>query len=152
MTGWRVGYVVAPTDVDGPLAKAQQPVVSHASSISQKGAEAALAGPQDCVRRMRDAYQERRDAAVALLDETSVAYVRPHGAFYLMVDVSRAGDSLDFAKRLLKEVQVSVVPGSAFGPGGEGWVRVSLCIARDTLEAGLTRLVDVLEAASSRSG
>jgi aspartate/methionine/tyrosine aminotransferase len=114
--------------------------VGNASSISQKGAEAALSGPQDCVHEMRDAYRDRRDAAAAILDERGIGYVRPRGAFYLMADVSPAGESLAFAKRLLQQEHVSVVPGSAFGPGGEGWVRVSLCVDPDTLAAGLDRL------------
>jgi aspartate/methionine/tyrosine aminotransferase len=140
MTGWRVGYVVAPPPVAQALGKAQEPVVGNASSISQKGAEAALSGPQDCVREMRDAYRDRRDTAAAILDERGIGYVRPRGAFYLMADVSPAGESLAFAKRLLQEEHVSVVPGSAFGPGGEGWVRVSLCVDPGTLAAGLDRL------------
>ena len=140
MTGWRLGYVVAPPAVAPALGKAQEPVVGNASSISQKGAEAALTGPQDCVAEMCAAYRQRRDAAVSLLDAAAVGYVRPRGAFYLMVDVSPAGDSLSFARRLLSEQHVSVVPGSAFGPGGEGWVRVSLCVDPETLTAGLERL------------
>jgi aspartate/methionine/tyrosine aminotransferase len=148
MTGWRLGYVVAPPEVAAALAKAQEPVVGNASSISQKGGEAALSGPQDCVRQMREAYRERRDIATALLDEAGVGYVRPRGAFYLMADVSPAGGSLPFAKRLLQEEHVSVVPGSAFGPGGEGWVRVSLCVDPDVLREGLVRLA----AAVDRSG
>ena len=72
--------------------------------------------------------------------EAGVAYVRPRGAFYLMADVSPAGESLPFARRLLEEERVSVVPGSAFGAGGEGWVRLSLCVAPETLTAGVARL------------
>ena len=144
MTGWRLGYVIAPPEVALALSKAQEPVVGNASSVSQKGGEAALTGPQDCVREMRDAYRERRDLATAVLDEAGVAYVRPRGAFYLMADVSPAGESLSFAKRLLQEAHVSVVPGSAFGPSGEGWVRVSLCVDPEVLAEGLTRLAGVL--------
>ena len=140
MTGWRLGYAVAPPKVAPALAKAQEPVVGNASSISQNGAEAALTGPQDCVREMCDAYRGRRDLAIARLDAAGVGYVRPRGAFYLMVDVSPAGESLALAKRLLEEQHVSVVPGSAFGPRGEGWVRVSLCVEPATLAAGLDRL------------
>ena len=144
MTGWRLGYVIAPPDVALALSKAQEPVVGNASSVSQKGGEAALTGPQDCVLEMRDAYRERRDLATAVLDEAGVAYVRPRGAFYLMADVSPAGKSLSFAKRLLQEAHVSVVPGSAFGPSGEGWVRVSLCVDPEVLAEGLTRLAGTL--------
>jgi len=150
MTGWRLGYVVAPSVVASALSKAQEPVVGNASSISQKAGEAALTGPQDCVRKMRDAYGERRNLAMAILDDVGVAYVRPRGAFYLMVDVSPAGDSLEFAKRLLEEHHVSVVPGSAFGPGGEGWVRVSLCVDPAVLGDGLRRLGTALSGPTTR--
>jgi aspartate/methionine/tyrosine aminotransferase len=140
MTGWRVGYVVAPAGAASAIAKAQEPVVGNASSISQKGAEAALLGPQDCVAEMCAAYRARRDATLPRLDSAGVRYVRPAGAFYLMVDVSAASESLPFAKRLLAEDRVSVVPGSAFGPGGEGWVRVSLCVDPGVLGDGVERL------------
>jgi aspartate/methionine/tyrosine aminotransferase len=148
MTGWRVGYVVARPDVAAAIAKAQEPVVGNASSVSQKAAEAALLGPQDCVHTMRDAYRERRDAVVAQLEQAEVDHVRPRGAFYLMVDVSPAGESLPFAKRLLQEQQVSVVPGSAFGPGGEGWVRASLCVDPEVLREGIERLAALVRAGS----
>jgi aspartate/methionine/tyrosine aminotransferase len=145
MTGWRIGYTVAPSGLGPTLVKAQEPVVGNASSVSQKGAEAALAGPQACVAAMRDAYRARRDAACAQLDALGVGYVRPRGAFYLMVDVSAAGDSLAFAKRLLADEHVAVVPGSAFGPSGEGFVRVSLSCAPEVIEEGLRRLAACLQ-------
>jgi aspartate/methionine/tyrosine aminotransferase len=148
MTGWRLGYVVAPPDVASVISKAQEPVVGNASSISQKAGEAALTGPQTCVHEMRDAYRERRDLAMAILDEAGVAYVRPRGAFYLMADVSPTGASLPFATRLLQEDHVSVVPGSAFGPRGEGWVRVSLCVDPDVLREGVGRLARAVSGAS----
>jgi aspartate/methionine/tyrosine aminotransferase len=144
MTGWRVGYVVAEPAVAAAIAKAQEPVVGNASSVSQKAAEAALAGPQQCVREMRDAYRSRRDAAVAQLDASGVGYVRPRGAFYLMVDVARAGESLAFATALLERRGVVTVPGSAFGPTGEGYVRVGLCVDPDVLREGLDRLAAAL--------
>jgi aspartate/methionine/tyrosine aminotransferase len=151
MTGWRIGYVVAPAPVAEVIGKLQEPVVASASSISQKAAEAALLGPQDCVGQMRDSYRERRDLALALLDEAGVGYVRPRGAFYLMVDTSPAGASMDFARRLLLEEKVATVPGSAFGPGGEGMVRVSLATARDALERGLTRLAATVRRSATRT-
>ena len=144
MTGWRIGYTVSPPVLAPALVKAQEPVVGNAASVSQKAAEAALLGPQDCVGEMRDAYRARRDATIAQLDAAGVGYVRPRGAFYLMVDVSAAGESLAFARRLLEEHQVSVVPGSAFGPTGEGMVRVSLSVAPEALRAGIERLAAAL--------
>jgi aspartate aminotransferase len=138
MTGWRVGYVTAPTEAATAIAKAQEPVVGNASSVSQKGAEAALLGPQDCVAEMRDAYRERRDTVCDRLDAEGVAFVRPRGAFYLMVSVGE--DSWSFARRLLEEHGVAVVPGEAFGASGKTSVRVSLCIDPEVLAAGVERL------------
>lgn len=144
MTGWRIGYVVASAELAATIGKMQEPVVASASALSQKGAEAALQGPQDVVGRMVDSYRERLDLAMELLDGEGIGYVRPRGAFYLMVDTSPAGDSLEFAQRLLREEQVATVPGSAFGPNGEGMVRVSLASSRQNLEIGLKALSDCL--------
>jgi aspartate aminotransferase len=149
MTGWRVGYVAAPLAVASALTKAQEPVVGNASSISQKAAEAALLGPQDCVDAMLQAYKSRRDTVVDKLDRAAMRHVRPRGAFYLMVDVSPADNSLLFARRLLDEQHVSVVPGSAFGPRGEGWVRVSLCVDPEILGEGVARLIDAIRATAA---
>jgi aspartate aminotransferase len=145
MTGWRVGYVVAPGGVAPLLARAQEPIVSSASTISQKAAEAALSGPQHSVARFRDAYRRRRDGALAQLDAAGVGYARPGGAFYLMVDVSAAADGREgFARRLLLDHGVAVVPGTAFGAGGAGMVRVSLAAAHDAIAVGLARLCTAL--------
>jgi aspartate/methionine/tyrosine aminotransferase len=144
MTGWRIGYVVASIALASTIGKLQEPVVASASSLSQKGAEAALLGPQDVVGKMVGSYRERRDFAMALLDGEGIGYVVPRGAFYLMVDTSPAGDSLEFAQRLLREEHVATVPGSAFGPGGEGMVRVSLASAKEDLEVGLKALSSCL--------
>jgi aspartate/methionine/tyrosine aminotransferase len=151
MTGWRVGYVVASPEVVRALAKAQEPVVSSTSTISQKAAEAALLGPQDVVAAMRDEYRRRRDLALALLDAAGVGYARPSGAFYVMVDVGDAEPSEAFVHRLLRDARVAVVPGSAFGEGGEGLVRVSLAASSETIETGLERLVSALGPTSSRA-
>jgi aspartate aminotransferase len=144
MTGWRVGYVVARNGVAALIAKSQEPIVSSASTISQKAAEAALAGPQDAVAGFRESYRRRRDAALELLDAADVGYARPGGAFYLMVDVSSAGDDGAFARRLLLEQHTAVVPGSAFGAGGAGMVRVSLAASDQAIITGLDRLRQLL--------
>jgi aspartate aminotransferase len=141
MTGWRVGYVVAPADVSEQLALYQEPVVSCTSTISQHGALAALGGPQECVGEMRDAYRARRDLAVEALSSEGVPHVLPHGSFFLMADISQTGlASWDFCYRLLEEEHVAVVPGAAFGPGGEGFVRISLAAAPESVAEGTRRL------------
>lgn len=148
MTGWRIGYVVVPDptvhDLMGQLAEA---TISCPSTIGQRAALAALRGPQDHVAAARDAYRERRDAAVSLLTARGIGCVRPSGAFYLMVDVSAATtDSDAFARRLLAERHVAVAPGATFGVAGEGFVRVSLAAGRDEVLEGLERLADQVQA------
>jgi aspartate/methionine/tyrosine aminotransferase len=149
MTGWRVGYVVAPASFTELLVLEQEPVVSCASTVSQHAALAALAGPQDCVGLMRDAYRDRRDLAIAELEDRGVGCVRPRGGFFLMVDISPTGlDSWTFCRRLLDEEGVAVVPGVAFGACGEGFVRVSLAAAPERVSEGVRRLADLVVHAS----
>ncbi len=117
MTGWRIGYVVAPPAIAEVITKLQEPVVSCASAVSQKAAEAALAGPQTCVAQMRHAYQSRRDAALSILRQAGVSTNMPRGAFYLLVDTSRVTqDSYAFARQLLHEQRVAVAPGETWRP------------------------------------
>ncbi|GIG24279.1 aminotransferase [Cellulomonas denverensis] len=146
MTGWRIGYAVSRNEqVIDLLGQVAEATVACPSSVGQRAALAAVTGPQDEVAAAVDSYRERRDAAVELLTTRGIGCVRPEGAFYLMVDVSAATtDSEAFALRLLDERHVSVSPGSAFGPGGEGMVRVSLASERSALLAGLDRLADLI--------
>jgi aspartate/methionine/tyrosine aminotransferase len=141
MTGWRVGYAVASQEVAALIAKLQEPFFSSASSISQKAAEAALAGSQDCVAEMRREYEKNRDLASALLADAGLGFVKPLGTFYVMVDISPFGmDSYTFAKRLLQEAAVAVAPGRTFGPSADGYVRVSLAPTGEEIRRGLARL------------
>jgi aspartate aminotransferase len=146
MTGWRIGYVVSRSEmVVDLLGQVAEATVACPSSVGQRAALAALTGPQDEVATAVASYRERRDAARALLAERGVPSVEPQGAFYLMVDVSAATDDSEaFALRLLDERHVSVSPGSAFGAGGEGMVRVSLASERAGLLEGLGRLADLV--------
>ena len=141
MTGWRIGYVIGPDSFIKQLSLHQEPVVSCASMVSQHAALAALRGSQRCVTEMVDAYRARRDALVAQLDALGCGYVRPQGSFFLMVDVRPSGlDSWAFSLQLLEQEHVAVVPGAAFGPGGEGFVRVTLAASEDILSLGVARL------------
>jgi aspartate/methionine/tyrosine aminotransferase len=150
MTGWRLGYAVAPPALAPVLAAAQEPVVSCPSTVAQKAAEAALRGPTEQVEAMRSAYRRRRDAALAVLDAAGVGYTRPRGAFYVFVDVGGARlPSRDLARRLLDDAAVAVVPGSAFGEVGEGYVRVSLAAPEETVREGFGRLARTLAGAES---
>ena len=141
MTGWRVGYAVAAQSVSGYIAKLQEPFFSCASSVSQKAAEAALLGSQDCVAEMRKQYQEHRDLATRLLTDAGLAFVEPEGTFYTLVDISPFNtESYVFAKRLLQDAGVAVAPGRTFGPSGDGYIRVSLAPTAGEIREGLTRL------------
>jgi aspartate aminotransferase len=140
MTGWRVGYLVAEAELASSIGKTQESVVLNAAAISQKAAEAALLGPQAHREEMRLFYRDRRDEAIGLLDEAGVDYVRPAGAFYLMVRLPPGTDSRTFAVSLLETHRVAVTPGVGFGPSGEGMVRISLSTQSETLRLGLERL------------
>jgi aspartate/methionine/tyrosine aminotransferase len=141
MTGWRVGYAVASEPVARLIAKLQEPFFSCASSISQKAAEAALEGPQDCVAEMRREYRENRDLTVEMLEDAGLAFVKPMGTFYTMVDITPFGmDSYTFATKLLQQEGVAVAPGSTFGPSADGYIRVSLAPTSGEIREGLTRL------------
>lgn len=142
MTGWRMGYVTGPSDVIELVAKVQEPLLSCATSISQKAGQAALDGDQRCVEEMTDSYRVRRDMVVDILREGGLLVSVPRGAFYIIADVSRAGaDSYGFARRLVETSGVAVAPGETFGPSGAGKVRLSLATAAPDLREGAERLV-----------
>ncbi|GAC1341255.1 MAG: pyridoxal phosphate-dependent aminotransferase [Candidatus Dormibacteria bacterium] len=143
MTGWRIGYAVAPRELAPTLAKAQEPLISCVNTPTQHAALAALTGPQQIVAEMRDAYHQRRDLALTVLAGATLHAFTPEGAFYLWVDIRGIGlPSREVAMRLLDERGVAVAPGSAFGERGEGFLRVSLASSAGALSEGLRRLVD----------
>lgn len=146
MTGWRVGYLVAPPGLTESVIKAQEPITSCVNAPAQKAAVAAITGPQGVVTEMRKSYRERRDLVVDLLDAEGILYVRPTGAFYLMVDISSSGLSdLEFDRRLVLERGVAVVPGTTFGPDSAAYVRVSLATATDPLLEGVGQLAEAVK-------
>ena len=141
MTGWRVGYAVAPLSVADTLRKLQEPQVSCPSTISQKAAEAALTGPREPIRAMLDAYRRRRRVAIATADGSGLSCIAPAGAMYMLIGVETGDRSmLRFALDLLDDHGVSVAPGSVFGPGGAGHVRISLAAGSGDIVEGLRRL------------
>lgn len=149
MTGWRVGYCVAPLELASVLRKLQEPQVSCPSAISQKAAEAALTGPREEIDAMRLAYAARRDRARAAAAELGLRVSRTEGTFYMLVDVSGSGlTSRDFTMRLLRDARVAVAPGEVFGPGGQGLVRISLAREPDEIAEGLRRISATISAAA----
>ncbi len=145
MTGWRIGFALAPEPVIAAMIKLQSHSTSNPTSIAQKAAVEALTGPQDSVDRMLAEYRRRRDFVVRRLREIpGVTCAEPHGAFYAFPNVGavlREGcieDTLQFSERLLGKEQVAVVPGEAFGV--ERHVRISYATSMGELERGLDRL------------
>lgn len=141
MTGWRVGYIVSPKKLASTIVKMQQAVIGSVNAPAQMAAIAALEGQQAIVGDMRDEYESRRNAAISALSAGSASALQPDGGFYVWIDVRSSGHAtLDFAKALIMEKKVAVVPGSAFGPQGEGFVRMSLVAAPDLVSTGAARL------------
>jgi aspartate aminotransferase len=151
MTGWRVGYLVAPPALSEVLQKLQEPIIACVNAASQQAAIAALRGPRNLVGEMVAAYRRRRDLLLAQLDQDGVAYVRPDGAFYAWVSIAGyPGSSRELSRRLLAERGVALAPGSAFGASGEGWVRLSLATEEAALLEGAKRLVQFIRDEQSR--
>jgi len=145
MTGWRVGYCVAPAALAGLLRKLQEPQVSCPSTISQKAAEAALTGPREPIEAMRVAYRRRRDHAWNVMLDAGLGGHRSRGTIYMLVDISAAQQpSMEFCLALLDSAAVSVSPGEVFGPAAERFVRISLAADEDLIEEGLRRIAAAL--------
>ena len=149
MTGWRLGYAVGPREAIDSVTKFLESSSSCVSAITQQAGLAALRGPQDCVAEMVGAYRRRKEIAVDILREAGLLISEPEGAFYIMADVSPSGlSSRELAFRLLRERQVGVAPGTAFGAAGEGAVRISLASADADLREGLGRLCELVKEAA----
>ena len=141
MTGWRVGYVCAPAFILEAVLKVHQYAIMCAPTMSQAAALEALLHGEDDVLAMVASYHERRDLLVQGFNSVGLPCYTPHGAFYAFPAIAGLGLTSDeFAEKLLFEEKVAVVPGSAFGAAGEGFVRCTYCTARDQLEAAIERI------------
>lgn len=141
MTGWRIGMIFAPSSITEHILKVHQYNVSCASSVSQMAALQALTtGINDAVE-MRQAYMERREYVYERLTTMNLSVVKPDGAFYFFVKLPEPfTNSFDFALQLVQERGVAVVPGSAFSPLGEGYIRISFAYSMKVLAEALDRL------------
>ena len=141
MTGWRIGYACAPKPIMDQMYKAHQYVVMSAPTMSQVGALAGIREAQDDVETMRQAYDARRRVIVDGLNVAGLPTFEPEGAFYAFPDITSTGlSSEDFAQRLLQEEHVACVPGSAFGPSGEGYLRCSYATSLDKVKEAVRRI------------
>jgi aspartate aminotransferase len=146
MTGWRVGYCAGPAEVIGAMALLLQQSSRGPATFVQDAAECALQSDQACVRQVAEEYQARRDLVVdRLRGIPGVEPMSAEGGLFVTVDTRRLGRSSDEVRRfLLREAGVVVIHGAAYGPGGEGTLRVSFAAGGEVLERGLDRLRDGL--------
>ena len=140
MTGWRIGYLGAPRDVAAAISNLQDHSTSNPNSIAQKAAEAALSALDDFSNKLCQEFSKRRDYLAARLRGIKrLDFCLPQGAFYMFCNISKIGlDSMTFAKRLLDEEYVSLIPGSAFG--SDDYVRISFATSMNELQKGMDRI------------
>ncbi|WP_220202218.1 aminotransferase class I/II-fold pyridoxal phosphate-dependent enzyme [Reticulibacter mediterranei] len=141
MTGWRIGYVAAPSRVLEAMLKVHQYTIMCAGTTAQEAALEALRHGEDDVKAMHDDYERRGRMFVAGLNRIGLPACEPKGAFYAFPYIGGTGMSdEEFAEKLLFEEKVAVVPGSSFGAAGQGYVRCAYCTAYDQLEEALVRI------------
>jgi aminotransferase len=148
MTGWRVGWLAAPAAILEGIVKVHQYGIMSAPTVAQDAALVALVDGEAEVERMRAEYDRRRRMVVDGLNAIGLETFEPRGAFYAFPKVTTTGlDSETFARRLLEEEHVAVVPGGAFGPSGEGHVRACYATSYEKLEEALVRIGRFVERA-----
>lgn len=141
MTGWRLGYAAAPEIVLKQMLKIHQYAIMCAPTTSQYAAVDAMKNGDQDVAAMRESYNQRRRYLLHAFEEMNISCFEPQGAFYTFPNIKRFGMSSDeFATRLLKEEKVAVVPGTAFGDCGEGFLRISYAYSLESLKKALGRI------------
>ena len=141
MTGWRLGYAVGPQPVISVMTKIHQSCIMSAPTTSQYAAIVALRSCDDEIEIMRDEYNRRRRYVVKALNDMGLTCFEPRGAFYVFPCIRVSGlSSEEFCERLLREQEVAIVPGDAFGASGEGFARISYAYSVDHLETAMRRI------------
>ena len=146
MTGWRLGYAAGPEDLISEMTKIHQFAIMCAPTTSQYAAVQAMRSGDEEVAKMRESYNQRRRFVVHTLREMGMDCFEPLGAFYVFPSIKRYGmSSEEFASRLLQEEKVAVVPGTAFGDSGEGFIRISYAYSLKNLKEALGRVQNFVE-------
>jgi len=146
MTGWRIGYAVGPAGLIQGLLRVHQYTIMSAPTIAQFAALEALTNGSEHVSEMRDEYDRRRRLIVSGLNQLGLSTFEPYGAFYAFPSIAVTGmDDETFSQKLLDEERVAVVPGSAFGSGGDGFVRCSYATDYENIEEALVRLENFMK-------
>ena len=145
MTGWRLGYAAGPKEILKQMIKIHQFVIMCAPTNSQYAAIEALKNGDKDVDMMRESYNQRRRYLLNAFSEMGLDCFEPYGAFYMFPSIKKFGmTSEEFANRLLQEEKVAVVPGTAFGQCGEGFLRISYAYSLDDLKEALGRLASFI--------
>jgi aspartate aminotransferase len=148
MTGWRLGWVISRGDLVAKASQLNEFIISHAPSMIQRAGETALAQGDDEISGMVEMFHERMSFCYdALASSRRISLSKPEGAFYLFPQIEGVADSFAFALALLKEEKVSIAPGSAFGNGGEGAIRICYAPGMEVLEPAMERFVRFVERA-----
>lgn len=141
MTGWRLGYACAPAEIIKQMTKIHQFAIMCAPTTSQYGAIEALKNGDDDIAEMRQAYNQRRRFLLSRFKEMGLECFEPYGAFYVFPCIKEFGmTSEEFATKFLHEEKVAVVPGTAFGASGEGFLRISYAYSMENLKIAIDRL------------
>ncbi len=147
MTGWRLGYNIAPPALTRAMLRVAQQFSRSAATFIQHAGAAALNGPQDVVEQMRATYAQRRKFITDSLTQAGLAtFNPPEGTFFTLVDIRPFGmDSQGMADYLLEEANLVTIPASVYGPAGEGYIRLSFAYHEDTLSQGMEALAEALK-------
>ncbi|TCK89032.1 aminotransferase [Natranaerovirga hydrolytica] len=141
MTGWRLGYAAGPKEIIGPMTKIHQYAIMSSPTISQYAAIEALKRGEEDIEEMKKAYNQRRKYLIHTFNEIGLDCFEPLGAFYVFPSIKKLNMTSDeFATSLLKEEKVAVVPGTAFGECGDGFVRCSYAYSLETLKIAMERI------------
>ena len=145
MTGWRLGYAACPAPLVKVMTKIHQSCIMSAPTTSQYAAITALRQCDDQIEMMRDEYNRRRRYVVKALNDMGLTCFEPRGAFYVFPSIQISGlTSSEFCEQLLREKEVAIIPGSAFGASGEGYARISYAYSVDHLQTAMKRIREFL--------
>lgn len=145
MTGWRLGYAAGPAPLVKVMTKIHQSCIMSAPTTSQYAAITALRQCDDQIEMMRDEYNRRRRYVVKALNDMGLTCFEPRGAFYVFPSIQLSGlTSSEFCEQLLREKEVAIIPGSAFGASGEGYARISYAYSVDHLQTAMKRIREFL--------
>ena len=146
MTGWRLGYAAGPAPLVKVMTKIHQSCIMSAPTTSQYAAITALRQCDDPIEMMRDEYNRRRRYVVKALNDMGLTCFEPRGAFYVFPSIQISGlTSSEFCEQLLREKEVAIIPGSAFGASGEGYARISYAYSVDHLQTAMKRIREFLK-------